>query len=93
MIFYTNPHFIILRTYYLQNLKGKVLWYIFITPATQEAEIKRKLVKGQKLVRPHISTNKTGMVAPICNSSYVEDTGGSWSKAGLGKKCKTLSEK
>jgi ABC-type nickel/cobalt efflux system permease component RcnA len=67
-----------------------VLGYISVIPATQEAEIGRIKVQGQKKKKKthyqdHISTVKLAIVACACAPSHVEDvarTGGpSWPQA------------
>jgi hypothetical protein len=47
---------------------------------------------GKKLVRPHMSTNKVGMVACTCNPSYLESAR-LRSKAIPRQKLETLSKK
>jgi hypothetical protein len=71
-------------------------WLMPVTPAMQEAEIRRILVQnqpGQKVKEDPISINKLGMVVHFCNSSYVGGhIGGLWSETGPGPKCKTISK-
>jgi hypothetical protein len=57
---------------------GCVWWFTPITPATHEEEIGRVEVQSQpqeKFGKMPISTNKLGVVACACDSSYIRAIG------------------